>query len=541
MQNRKKTYMAGLYMRLSREDGSTESSSITTQRKMLLSYAKENAFIVYDEYIDDGFSGTTFDRPAFKRMIQDIENKKINLVLTKDLSRLGRNYITAGEYTEIYFPSKSVRYIAINDGYDSENPYSDMAPFKNVINEMYARDISKKIRSSFLAKMKDGCYIGNFAPYGYQKDPKNKNHLVIDSKAACTVKEIFHMASHGCRPTDIAMHLNAKGVLCPIVYRCQKYNLQIENYNNCTHKIWTSSTISKLLKNVVYCGDTAQKKTSKISFKSKAVVSNPKEEWIIVEHTHEPIVSREIFALVQQYSKSRTCHKNKGFKNIFSGLVKCADCGKSMSAVGCKKKNSFGCLACGAYKAHGASVCTNHFIDYTVLYHIVLRAIQKQLKLSAEDKSYLSLALQKERKADRQERIYRQEIDHLTVKLEETDRLIAQLYEDRLHQEINKERFHKLLAKYEKDSRDFADARKRFSALCDSRKKDAYIDFKRWVDGFAHIRELDQALLFRLIERIEIGQGYYEKTERGKVKHQRISIYFKFAGTPYTENSQDGI
>ena len=197
-------YIAALYMRLSREDGENESASITTQRKMLTAFAKENNFIIYDEYIDDGYTGTNFDRPSFNRMINDIEENKINTVITKDLSRLGRDYITAGQYTEVYFPQKQVRYIAINDGYDSENAVNnDIAPFKNVINEMYARDISKKIRSSFTVKMKEGNYIGNFAPYGYCKDTENKNHFLINEETAPIVKEIFYMASKGHKPADI--------------------------------------------------------------------------------------------------------------------------------------------------------------------------------------------------------------------------------------------------------------------------------------------------------------------------------------------------
>ena len=190
------TYIAGLYLRLSKDDGAGESSSISTQRNILLSYAKDNNFRIYDEYVDDGWSGTNFERPEFKRMIKDIESGHINLVLTKDLSRLGRDYITTGQYTEIYFPSKGVRYIAINDGYDSESQYTDIVPFKNVLNEMYARDTSRKIRSAFISKMEQGSYIGNFAPYGYKKDERNKNHLIIDEEAAPIVSKIFKMAAN---------------------------------------------------------------------------------------------------------------------------------------------------------------------------------------------------------------------------------------------------------------------------------------------------------------------------------------------------------
>ena len=533
MQGRKKMYIAGLYMRLSRDDGTAESSSITTQRKILLSYAKENGFIVYDEYIDDGFSGTNFDRPNFKRMIQDIEDKKINLVLTKDLSRLGRDYITAGQYTEIYFPSKGVRYIAINDGYDSNSPYNDIAPFKNVINEMYARDISKKIRSSFLARMKDGYYIGNFAPYGYKKDPDNKNHLVIDEEVAPIVKEIFNMASIGKRPTDIATHLNNKGIITPIMYRCEKHNLSLDSYPKYKNKRWTSATVSKILKSVAYIGHTAQKKTTKISFKSKVTVNNPREDWIIVENTHSPIIDKNTFELVQRYTKSRTYQKSKGFKNIFSGIAICADCGKSMSTVGTRKKDSPANLACGGYKLYGTSACTNHFIDYNVLYDIVLKSIQQQLALSKEDKEKLVLSIKKEFDKSSKKENSKSELENLNKKSAEIDKKIEKIYEDNFNNKISAETFDKLLSKYENERKITSEKIKRIQ---ESRKKEndnSYLDFFKLVDEYTDIKELDQDLLFRLIDRIEVSQGDYTKTKKGKIKHQKISIFFRFINKPY--------
>ncbi len=533
MQGRKKMYIAGLYMRLSRDDGTAESSSITTQRKILLSYAKENGFIVYDEYIDDGYSGTNFERPGFKRMIQDIEDKKINLVLTKDLSRLGRDYITAGQYTEIYFPSKGVRYIAINDCYDSNSPYNDIAPFKNVINEMYARDISKKIRSSFLARMKDGYYIGNFAPYGYKKDPENKNHLVIDEDVAPIVKEIFSMASNGKRPTDIATHLNNKGIITPIMYRCEKHGLSLDSYPKYKNKRWTSATVSKILRSVVYIGHTAQKKTTKISFKSKVTVNNPKEDWIIIENTHSPIIDKNTFDIVQRYTKSRTCQKSKGFKNIFSGIAICADCGKSMSTVGTRKKGSPANLACGGYKLYGTSACTNHFIDYNVLYDIVLKSIQEQLALSKEDREKLVLSIKKEFDKSSKKENLKSKLEALNKKSDEIDKKIEKIYEDNFHNKISAETFDKLLLKYENERKITSEKIERIKESSRKENESSYIDFFNIVDEYTNIKEVDQDLLFRLIDRIEISQGYYTKTENSKIKHQTISIYYRFINKPY--------
>lgn len=528
-----KMYIAGLYMRLSRDDGNSESSSITTQRKILQAYAKENGFIVYEEYIDDGFSGTNFDRPGFKKMIQDIEDKKINLVITKDLSRLGRDYITAGQYTEIYFPSKGVRYIAINDGYDSNSPYNDIAPFKNVINEMYARDISKKIRSSFLARMKDGYYIGNFAPYGYKKDSKNKNRLVIDEETAPIVKEIFDMALVGKRPTDIATHLNNKGIITPIMYRCKKYNLSLESYPKYTNMRWTSATISKILRSVAYIGHTAQRKTTKISFKSKVTVANPKTDWIIVENTHEPIIDKTTFEIVQRFSKSRTCQKDKGFKNIFSGIAFCADCGKSMSSVGTRKKDSPANLACGSYKLYGQSVCSNHFIDYNILYDIVLKTIQKQLTLSKEDIEKIALSARRDLESSKNSDKLKSEVEKLKKRSSEIDKMIEKIYEDNFNSIISSETFEKLVTKYENEKKTVNERIKVINEQTSKKNESSYIDFYNLVKEYTDIKELDQELLFRLIDRIEVGQGYYVKEGKEKIKHQTISIYFRFINEPY--------
>lgn len=310
------TYIAGLYLRLSKDDGAGESSSISTQRNILLSYAKDNNFRIYDEYVDDGWSGTNFERPEFKRMIKDIESGHINLVLTKDLSRLGRDYITAGQYTEIYFPSKGVRYIAINDGYDSDSQYTDIVPFKNVLNEMYARDTSRKIRSAFISKMEQGSYIGNFAPYGYKKDESNKNHLVIDEEAAPIVSKIFKMAANGVRLVEIASYLNDNDILSPIMYRCRNNN-HLNPDRHSQRKQWTASTVSKLLYNRVYLGEIAQRKTTKISFKSDMIIRNPKDDWIVVPNMHDPIIDQETFNLVQRIRRNRTCTKKEVFTMSF--------------------------------------------------------------------------------------------------------------------------------------------------------------------------------------------------------------------------------
>lgn len=525
------TYKAALYMRLSKDDdGTSESASITTQRKMLRSYAADQGFQVFDEYVDDGWSGTNFDRPDFKRMIADIEAGKVNLVMTKDLSRLGRDYITAGQYTEIYFPSKGVRYIAINDGYDSDSPYTDIAPFKNVINEMYARDTSKKIRSAFTTKMRDGAYIAAFAPYGYQKDPTDKNHLVVDAQSGEIVKQIFRLAANGALPIEIARTLNAQGTPSPAVYRCMTHEgLDVNQYSQ--RQEWTSATITKMLRNVVYLGHTAQGKTTKVSFKSHLTVSNPRDEWIVVENTHEALVDAETFDLVRRRSASRTCGKKGAFYNLFSGIAKCADCGKNMSATGTRKRGSPANLTCGGYKLYGADECSNHFIDYNVLYEIVLTSLKEQLCISRGERAAILDDAQKHPLFIVKQQDHRKELGSIKKRLREIEKIIGKLYEDNAAGRLNNARMNKLLPKYEQEAEvlenrmDAIEVEKAAPVPLEQTSREK---LDKLLCQFTDVIELTPKLLFKLIDHIEIGQGHYEKGAHGRVKHQTVKIFYRF-------------
>ena len=286
-------YRAALYMRLSKEDGGGESAGIESQRLLLRSFAEARGFFVVGEYIDDGYSGTNYRRPAFERMKEDIECGKINTVITKDASRLGRNYIASGELTEEYFPLHNVRFIAINDGYDSESEENDILPFRHVLNEMYARDISRKIRSALYAKISEGQYIGSFAPYGYKKSEENRNRLVIDDEAAEVVREIFRLSSEGVSTRIIAEKLNKRNIPVPLDYRNMKRGEKGRG------RLWTGSGVAKILRNQVYIGHTEQRKSVKKSFRSSEVLPRRRGDWIVVKNTHTPLVSKELFNAVQ--------------------------------------------------------------------------------------------------------------------------------------------------------------------------------------------------------------------------------------------------
>lgn len=426
-------YRAALYLRLSKDDENTgESSSISTQRNILREYAKAHGIIVADEYIDDGYSGTNFDRPDFKRMKQDIECGTINCVITKDLSRLGRNSAKTSDLLDEYFPSHNVRYIAVIEGYDTlqlTNGSVMTAPFMLLMNEMYARDISNKIKSSFQAKMENGDYIASFAPYGYQKDRANKNHLVIDYNVSHIVQKIFQMAAEGDSPSKIAKHLNSLCVPPPSVYRCNsRPYLNIENYSK--RKEWTSSGICKMLRNRVYLGDTIQGKTTKVSFKSKDTKAKKKEDWIEVQHTHEPIITEEIYNMVRNRSVARRNLPSKGFINIFSGIAKCADCKRNMTTAPSRKKGSTYNLSCGGYKTYGADECSNHFIDYDLLYNTVLQELHFWLSLSLKARENIINDLKQEQNKQQNQQVNKrllQTINQCEQRKQEVSMLIKKL------------------------------------------------------------------------------------------------------------------
>lgn len=441
-------YKAALYMRLSKDDGNGESASINTQRSMLRTYADRNGFSVYGEYTDDGYSGTTYERPAWKRLLADIEAEKVNLVITRDLSRLGRDYILTGQYTEIYFPAKGVRYIAVNDGYDSNNRGNDLAPFQNIVNEMYARDTSKKIRSALKTKMEDGAYIGNYAPYGYRKDPGDKNHLLIDPLTAPVVRDIFERASRGEPPLKIAKELNERCIKTPAGYRrFKRQEADMETAGE--EKGWTSSTICKILSNRVYTGDMVQGKTSKLSFKSQMTLRIPKEEWIVVENKHDPIVSRDLFEQAGRRSVPRKRSKSAQFSNVFSGLVYCGDCKRMMTTTGGSHKEDRK-LVCSGYKQYGRISCTNHYMNYDLLCQIVSQELETLIILSEEEKKEISGQLEyygRNRGNSEEKRA----AASLKKRERQIERFIGKLYEDRVNKVVEEERFCKLLTSYEQE------------------------------------------------------------------------------------------
>lgn len=392
-------WRVALYIRLSREDEEekVESNSITNQRTLLMEYVKNNdEFVIYDVYIDDGYSGTDFNRPGFQRLLNDMKDGKFNTIIVKDLSRLGRNYIEVGNYIEQIFPLFKIRFISINDMIDSfKNPASMnnvIVPFKNLMNDEYCRDISMKIRSAFNTKKRNGQFVSAWAPYGYIKDPKNKYHLIIDEESAKVVKLIFKMALEGIGRNTIAKELNAMGIPNPTAY---KQKVLKSNYQNSSASrsfkndgAWTNTSISQILKNRVYVGDMVQCKERVVSYKIHKIVKNPKEDWIIVENTHEPIISREDYFKIQDILFSRDTRTEKsGELSMFAGHIRCFDCKRAMNKKTLSNKNrsrDYWYYICSTYRNKSKELCTKHSIRNDKLENAVLEAIRFQTKLVLE-------------------------------------------------------------------------------------------------------------------------------------------------------------
>ena len=378
------SFKVGIYIRLSRDDVTHESDSIVSQRCLLNQYVKENNYNLVDEYVDDGFSGTNFDRPAFIKMMNDIKIGKINMIITKDMSRLGRDYIGTGELIEKYFPNNNIRYIAINDGIDTfiDNTNNDIAPFKAIMNDMYAKDISKKIKSSLRSRMKDGLYVSGRCPFGYKKDSNNKNHLVIDEEQASIVKMIFDLALKHNTYHYIAQYLTNKKIKTPASYYKYVWNTKCTNTKCVSQEygVWVDTTIKAILTNRIYVGDAVQGKTKKINYKLKKTVKNKPNDYIVVENTHEAIIDRDIFDYVQTLLPKNVKRPEKKRFYLLDGLLYCGDC-KHRITIRYQNKTGRSYTTCNYYRTYSKyHVCMPHTNNYEVLENVVLDNIKEVCK-----------------------------------------------------------------------------------------------------------------------------------------------------------------
>lgn len=393
------TYRVGIYIRLSREDEEkeSESESISNQRSFILDFLKENNYTLYDEYVDDGFSGTNFNRPEFQRMIADIEKGKINMVVTKDMSRLGRDYIDFGNYVEKWFPEHNVRYIAINDNVDTflDCVGNDSVPFKAIMNDMYSKDISKKIKASITTKKKNGQFLGTHAPYGYVKDPNDKHKLIVDPIASIVVKRIYDMFLNGNSIKVIADTLTDEHIPRPSVHKEMTYKDSVK-----TRDVWDETSVLAILKNPNYTGNLMQGRWKKLNYKSKKLIKVPKKDWIIAYNTHEPIIDMKTFESVQAiHEKNKLTHKQSNNDLLLKGFLFCKDCGHTLGI----NKSSDGkrnYTICNHYRKYSKqNFCTIHSMRYETIENIVLKDVQKQCKKVADTKKLESIMKNNSKKA----------------------------------------------------------------------------------------------------------------------------------------------
>ena len=534
---RTKKYVAGLYCRLSKDDGnSVESMSIWSQKVMLKQFAESNSIAIYDYYVDDGYSGTNFERPSFKKMITDIENGKINCVITKDLSRLGRNYLQSGAYIEMYFPQKNIRYIAITDGIDTLNSnQNDIMPFKNILNEMYAKDTSKKVKSAIQSRMREGTYIGSKAPFGYLKDPDNKRRLIIDEKTKPIIELIYKLCLEGKGTQLISQELMKRKIPRPsaFVENAEKlYGLTEENKYQWSHRM-----VLNVLRDPVYCGNMARNKRPTLSFKNSKRMYIPKSDYIYAKDTHEGIVSEEIWEQVQTMIDKRKCNNKKGlyYDNIFQGLVRCPKCGYALTLktdYRLKKKEliDFVHFSCSTYKKYGVNACSSHRIEARDLYNIVLEDIQYHgnMALSAKEDFVEKII----------EKIEVEKIDEgkeLSNKLElkknqlaELDRSYEQLYEDRLEGNITERNFNLMNVSISKKQDKLIEEIKVLEGDIEVsfETEDNYKKFMNNISKYAKIKSINRYILNQIIDKIYV----YDKEEIDGQISQKVEIHYKFIG-----------
>ena len=493
-----KNYSVGLYIRLSREDENKTdvSESITNQKSLLLQYVKENNLRVYDIYIDDGYSGTTFDRPGFNRLINDIENKLVNMIITKDMSRLGRDYIKTGYYLEKYFPEHNIRYIAITDNIDTylNNSNNDIAPFKAIMNDYYAKDISKKIKSSLRAKQKEGKWVGSRCPYGYDKDINNKNHLVINEEQAGIVRYIFDLSLNGLTCFKIANKLTLENIKTPAQY----YNFNWKNNYNMNMGKWHPKTIKDILTNRLYTGDLVQNRRSKVNYKIKKVVYNKECDYIVVPNTHEAIIDKELFDRVQSLIPKNVGRNEKRENHLLDGLLYCGECNHRISVSPRRKIDNRCYTVCNYYRTYlKQKVCTMHSNNYDILEDKILELLKEYCLKYMDKKSILNRVINTNN--DKQNNL--KYIKNLEKEISNINDNLDSIYIDRLNKNISEEQFNRVKIKLETELNIKLD---KIKELKKEKTQNNNIDRENYIREVLELNNISRDIIINLIDRIEI-------------------------------------
>ena len=517
-----------LYVRLSRDDENEgDSNSIQHQIEILTKYCKDHAISRYQIYKDDGFSGTNFKRPGFLDMIGDIEAGLVNMVIVKDMSRFGRNYLEVGLYTEIRFPEMGVRFIAVNDGVDSDDQMgNDFTPFRNIINEWYAKDTSKKIRAVFRNKGMSGQRLAVNAPYGYIKG--EDGHLLVDEETAPVVELIFQLCVEGNGPGKIARMLKEREIPTPGTITFQRTG-QTSRYFPDDPCRWNAATVQRILEQDTYLGRTTNFKTTKLSYKSKKTVINSPDKWAVFEGTHEAIIDKETWEIVRKSREHRRRPTKMGEMGLFSGLAYCADCGAKLyhhrSITLTKEQESY---ICSNYQSR--KKCTAHYIRAVVLEQLVLQNLQRVVAYAQEDENeFVRRVMENKTAVQRAEQEQaKRKLEKQERRISELDRIIQQLYEDRVSGALSAERFAKLSKGYEKEQEDLKQSAKELQAIVNTIETQAVNvqSFLKIVRKYTAPTELTPALLREFVEKIVV----HAPDKSSGHRTQRIDVHYNFIG-----------
>ncbi len=535
MQSKKKDNVGitALYCRLSRDDGGEgDSNSVANQKKLLSKYAKEHKFPNTRYYVDDGYTGTNFNRPGFQQMLEDIDLGYISIVIVKDMSRLGRDYLQVGYYTDTYFPDRNIRFIAVNDCVDSEDGENELAPFRNVMNEMYARDISRKVRSSHRLRGNMGEPLSQ-PPYGYMKDPNNKKKWIIEPEAAKVVQDIFRMRLEGKGNETIARILQENKIKIPMAYWFDKGLGRGGKKTQPNPYKWCKTTVAKILSQQEYCGDVINFKTYSKSFKDKRRIANDESEWKIFKDVHEPIIDRDTFELVQKLvgkTKRRSRKKSEEERHMFSDLLYCGNCGSKMWFHIKQNKIPLPYFSCSNYKGDRGTCPETHFIRADSIEYVVTKELQRLARFLKKDEDALAdLLAEKTNKNINDERKYLEgALQKATYRNEEVSRLYKTAYEKNVNGTITDEWFMELSHNYEVEKLELkekiAEYKERISNL--ENMKQSKENFIQAVRKFIEMETLSGPLLRELIDHIDV----YHIEGTGKNRTQRIAIYYRFVG-----------
>lgn len=524
---------AAIYCRLSQDDGNAgESNSIQTQKALIKQYCAENNIPIAGVYCDDGWSGTNFERPQFKQMMEDIEDGKINMVIVKDLSRFGREYAQMGLYIEHYFEEKGVRFISIAENYDSQKGSDNLVlPFTNVINSYYTRQVSAKTKAAHRARAKEGMFLGAHAPFGYDKDPNDRHKLIIDPPAAEVVQMIFNLFADGVGYVKMTKILREKKILNPQAYFNRNHPDYYEKDYWRKDFDWHATSIRSILDNPVYIGDAVFGRTRTKGFFDKRREKVPKKDWIVYKNAHPAIISEELWDTVHQMMNAKRRPNVKGELQPFAGLVKCADCGSSLNVSFDKKRGVYTGFSCWVYKNYSKERCSSHYISWNALYQIVLDNIRSHANIAqCAEEQYLEMLVNL--KTDQQKQDVKKikvELQRIEKRLSEVSAVIKRLYEDLALGRINEERYDDMYYGFNEEEKELKNKQKTLQKELD-KTSEVFQNVEKFIPlirKYTDIQELNAYILNELIERIVV----HEKTigEDGK-KTQKVEIYYKFVG-----------